>query len=140
MLKKTLLAITLAGLSTSAFAQWEMSVGYVNLSDEVDDGVDFSLDALTASIGNQFPIYESFMLVPEFRVGFGIGDDTYEESDTFETFTYTNELDSYYGVALRAVFDTASGVYIFAVPSFTKAKFGYSRSVSFNGETLASDS
>ncbi len=126
MLKKTLLAVALTGLSCSAFAQWEMSAGYVNFSADVDDGTDISLNALAASIGHAFPMTDTFKLVPEFRVGFGIGDDKVEVSDIFGSSTVTTELDSYYGVALRAVFETPAGVYLFATPSITKAKLDFS--------------
>lgn len=140
MLKKTLFAITLAGLSCSAFAQVEMSAGYVNLSADTEYGTDISVSALAASIGYEFPMSETFKLVPEFRVGFGIGDDTFEASSFLGSATVTTELDSYYGAALRAVFETTSGVYLFAVPSFTKAKFEFSDSTEFNGVIVEGDS
>lgn len=140
MLRKTLLAVTLTGLSCSAFAQWEMSAGYVNLSADVGDGTDLSLNALAASIGYAFPMTDTFKLVPEFRVGFGIGDDKVEILDGFGNTTLATELDSYYGVAVRAVFETTTGVYLFAVPSLTKARFSYSDSLEIGGDVVERDS
>ena len=53
MMKKTLLALVLAGTSFASQANWQAGVGYVNLSDS-EGGDSISLNALVGSLGYKF--------------------------------------------------------------------------------------
>lgn len=109
MFKRTAAALTLSIFSASASANWVAGAGYTNLSLDGNG----TLGALVASVGYKFPVNESFSVVPEARVGFGVKDDS------------GVELDSMYGIGVRGEYALASGLYFFAVPTLTKFKTSY---------------
>lgn len=117
MLKKVATAIALSTLPFAASAaELVAGAGYANMSFGNGEG-NLSVGALVANVGSKYPINENITLVPEVRLGFGITDDT--------VFGVDVELDTYYGVAVRGQYDTGTGFYVYAVPSFVNAKFSF---------------
>lgn len=113
MLKKVCLGVALLSMSAVASAQIEATAGYSSLDlDEV------TLGALVAGVGYRIPLNEAVSLTPGARIGFGIADDSIGNTDY--------ELDSFYGLQMRAQFDTQNGFYLFALPSYSKLEMGVS--------------
>lgn len=107
---KRFMAIALLSLLPfAANAEWVGGVGYVNLSDD-DGGIDVSLGAIAASIGYRFDTEGDFSLIPEFRLGTGVGDDTVLGVDV--------EVESLLAFSVRGQYDFASGAYVYAVPAY----------------------
>lgn len=115
MLKKAFFGVALLSVSAVASAQMEATAGYSSIDYE-----DVTVGALVASAGFRIPLNEAVSLTPGARVGFGISDDTVAGMDV--------ELDKFYGLQLRAQFDTQSGFYLFALPTYTKAELDVSAS------------
>ena len=109
MMKKTLLALVLAGTSFASQANWQAGVGYVNLSDS-EGGDSISLNALVGSLGYKFKTGDNFYLVPELRLGTGVGDD--------ELYGAKIEVESFTALSLRGQYDLESGLYIYGAPSY----------------------
>lgn len=106
-------AASLLLLSVSAHAQWTAGANYTRIS--LDD---FDLDAIVASAGYRFEVADRFFLVPEVRVGFGVGDDTAE----FGSIRVKGEIDRLWGVSNRFQYDFDSGPYLFGVASYVNYK------------------
>jgi len=108
-MKKFTAIVLLSLLPFAANAEWVGGVGYVNLSDD-DGGIDVSLDAIAASIGYRFASENDFFLMPEFRIGIGVGDDT--------VLGVNVEVESLLAFSVRGQYDFASGAYVYAAPSY----------------------
>ncbi|MBS3796452.1 outer membrane beta-barrel protein [Pseudoalteromonas sp. BDTF-M6] len=113
MLKKTLLAVVLAGTSFASQANWQAGAGYMNLSDD-DAGIDISLDGIYGSIGYKFDSGNDFYFMPELRIGTGIGDD---KVNVFGT-NVKIEMDSFIALSVRGQYDFNNGFYLYAAPSY----------------------
>ena len=61
-MKKTLLACLLAVASTTANADWNAGLSYINLSDS-DDGMDMSLGGIVGHASYDYAISDKFTLV-----------------------------------------------------------------------------
>ena len=122
MLKKTLLAASLLSFSHLSFADdWVAGAAYSNLSFAE---LDFSV--LSASIGYQLDYNNGFSLLPEVRVGLGIGDDSLPGFSEVEL-----EIDTFVAITLRGQYTFTNGMYIYAAPSY--ANLALSSTVSFEG-------
>ena len=117
-MKKTLLACLLAVASTSANAEWNAGLSYINLSDS-DDGMDMSLGGIVGHASYDYVISDKFTLVPEFRLGVGVSDD---EMVVFAT-PVEVELDLFSAFSVRAQYEVTEQFYVFANPSYGYAKF-----------------
>ncbi|XOV88908.1 MAG: outer membrane beta-barrel protein [Pseudomonadota bacterium] len=113
MKNRLFVVVLLTTVSCSVQAEWAGGVGYTNISDSAD-GIDISLNALTGTFGYAFAVSEIATIVPEIRVGFGIGD------DSVEVFGLPADvkLKSLVAVSVRAQFDYASGLYVYLQPSY----------------------
>jgi len=113
--KKTLCCLLLVGgISAQASADWNTGLAYSQFKDD-GDGVDISLDAVTLSVGYEIRIEDSnFSFMPELRVGFGVGDDTINESGM----DVTVELETYYGLSTRGTYHASPKFYVFLQPSY----------------------
>ena len=113
--KKTLCCLLLVGgISAQASADWNAGLAYSQFKDD-GDGVDISLDAVTLSVGYEIRIEDSnFSFMPELRVGFGVGDDTINESGM----DVTVELETYYGLSTRGTYHASPKFYVFLQPSY----------------------
>ena len=112
-MKKLIATVMLLTASTFAYAEnFEAGVGYTNLS---DSGI--SLNALYATGGYTFEVSPGFTIIPECRVGVGVGSDNYNGVDI--------KLDSLYGFNVRAEWQ-AQQAYVFVVPSYTNVKMSAS--------------
>lgn len=108
-MKKFIIAFAL--LASSAYAsadEFVAGAGFANISDG-----DISVNALYISGGYKFGIAQGFSVVPEVRLGWGVGDDTY--------YGVNVSLDSLYGVDVRAQWD-GDQAYFFAAPSYTHSR------------------
>ncbi|WP_017445116.1 outer membrane beta-barrel protein [Gayadomonas joobiniege] len=130
MLNKTMASLVLALSSFSASAAWVGGIDYTYFSNDVEDS-DVSVDAVTASLGYKMPIQNGFSIMPEVRLGTGVGNDNLVIGDTDTEV----ELDMYKAVALRAQFETDSGFYAFVAPSYSQAEYEYD----FAGNTIEWD-
>ena len=123
---KLLPGIGLAALLAAPVAQagWNGSAGYLHVS---DDGLD--LGAIYATVGHRFQLQNGFSFNPEFRAGFGVVD----ESDTVlvngTPVDVDLEINSLFGIAARFEYQTASPLYLFVTPSYTRIKFDASASL-----------
>ncbi|WP_371187289.1 outer membrane protein [Thalassotalea maritima] len=149
MFKKTMLAVLLAGTSFASSANWVAGAGYMSFSDS-EDGIDINLNAVIGSVGYKYLINDNFSIVPELRLGFGLGDDTFTfyeydyvvdaegdivAGEPINSFIVKTELERFFALSLRAEYDLKNGVYLFAVPSYANAKF--KASASFMDESFS---
>lgn len=117
MLKKTLLAICIAGVSFSSMANWVGGASYVNLSDEAD-GIDLSLSGISASIGYKFESQNNFYFLPELSIATGISDDTVTLFGT----DINVEMDRFIVLSVRAQYELDNNIYLFVAPSYANLK------------------
>ena len=117
--KKILCYLLLAGvISTQASAAWDAGLAYSQFKDD-EDGVDISLDGVTLSVGYEIRMEDSnFSFMPELRVGFGMGDDTINESNI----DVTVELETYYGLSTRGTYHASPKFYVFLQPSYVNVE------------------
>ena len=99
----------LALIPCMANAEWVVGGGFYNLSDE-DGGIDVSLNAIVASVGFRFESGVNFAVMPELRIGTGVGDDTVVGVDV--------EIDSLLALSVRGQYEFDSGVYLFGAPAY----------------------
>ncbi|WP_017444203.1 outer membrane beta-barrel protein [Gayadomonas joobiniege] len=112
MFKKVLLASVLAASSFSSMANWVGGLSYVNMS---EDDLDLSVGALVGSISYQVEQENGLSILPTFRAGFGISDDT--------VFGVDLELDSFYAFSVRGQYMASPELYLFVEPSYANAEF-----------------
>lgn len=120
-MKKLILGVLLVSSSLSVAADenhWVWGLGYLNLSDEVEEGIDVSLGGITGSLGYKMESGENFYVVPEVRMGMGISDD----SVSYLGANVDIELNRFVALSVRAQFELDSGVYFFAAPAYANAK------------------
>lgn len=127
MFKKAILAAAILGTSLSASANWELGVGYGNISDS-EDGVDLSLGGLMVSAGYQYNVSDSVTLTPQVRYGIGIQDDEISGIDI--------ELDNFYALSLKASTSLGEKAYAYVVPSYGKLEL----TGSAGGYSISADS
>ncbi|MGL5358635.1 MAG: outer membrane protein [Shewanella sp.] len=137
-MKQIILGVLIAAASSSVVAAemapsngWVAGVSYMNLSDE-SDGMEISVDGVAGSLGYQFKSGEDFYLVPEVRLGTGIGSDSFSLSGI----DVEVELDSFIALSLRGQFEFDNGLYLYAAPTYANAKF--TASASFMGQSASS--
>ena len=119
MFKKTVLAMLLVGASFSSMANWVGGVGYINVSGEdKSNDTDISLNGVVASLGYEFPIDNNLYVTPEFRLGTGIGEDSY----TLSGFNVDVEMDHFVSFSLRSQYEFNNRFYIFVAPSYSNLK------------------
>lgn len=126
MIKKTLLAICIAGASFSSYANWVGGASYINVSDEADD-IDVSLGGIAGSIGYKIESENNFYFTPQLLIATGISDDTV----TIYSTNVDVEMDSFIALSVRAEYVLENGIYLFAAPSYanleiTASAFGES--------------
>lgn len=119
-MRKAIAAIALTVASAGAHAEFVGGAGYAHLS---DSGI--GLESLYATGGYKIDMAEGFSIIPEARVGIGVGDSDYNGA--------TVSLDSLYGINVRAQWD-GQQAYAFVAPSYTHAKL----SASYLGNSLSS--
>jgi hypothetical protein len=108
-MKKGIALLLLMLLPLSANAEWPVGGGYYNVSDD-EGGVDISVGAITGSVAYRFETESDFSVIPELRLGFGVGDDTVLGVDV--------EIDRIVAFSVRGQFDFPSGAYVFAAPAY----------------------
>jgi len=121
--------------SFGASAQWTGSLSYQQYSLD-DDGISVDLGAITASIGYRFKATDNFYLVPEFRVGFGVGDDTVRVDTGDGIADVKVELDRLWGFSNRFQYEFETPVYVFGVVSYVN----YKAEAKFEGFSESDDS
>lgn len=113
-MKKSLLAAALitAAFSASASANWNVSAGASHMS---MDGIDVSFNLANVSVAKQFDLGDSqFNLMPELRIGTGIGDDQLMGADV--------EIDRFTTIGLRGGYQVNDNVNLFVQPSYGEIK------------------
>jgi opacity protein-like surface antigen len=110
MIKRLLVTFAMLGLLASApvAAQLTGQIGYAHITD------DFDLGAVVGSFGMEFDVTHNFALVPEFRAGLGVRDDTVGGVKM--------ELDHLFGVSNRFQFNTTENFYLFGSLSYVRYK------------------
>ncbi len=104
----------LALFATSANAQWNMSAGYTQLSDD-SDGLDVTLGAVTVGAGYLIENDESqFSWMPEIKIGLGIKDDSFFGIDV--------EIDRYVALSFRGQYQVNDTIYVYAQPVYANLK------------------
>lgn len=110
MLKKTLLGALLLSLSSATMANnWVAGASYMSMQDDILDK-SIKLGAITGSIGYKFDLGNNFSVVPELRLGFGLGDDKIGDAKL--------EIKRFTALTVRGQYDFASGAYVYAAPSY----------------------
>jgi opacity protein-like surface antigen len=110
-------AVAMLLLSFGAHAQWTGSLSYSNLNFD-DDEISVDLGAIAGSVGYRLGVADRFYLVPEIRVGFGVGDDRFN----LEGFNVTAEIDQLWGASTRLQYEFNTGAYLFGVASYVNYK------------------
>ena len=127
-MKQSALATTFLSLivSTGSQASWQIGVAYENFSEDID-AFEISIDTLALSAGYHYPVNDNWAIVPEVKLGTGLGEDTpiNENSTTplvggVETIRLRTdiEIDHFLELAVRLEYGFDSGVYLYAVPSY----------------------
>lgn len=107
------LALTL-GFATTVSADWNVAAGLTNFSDS-DDGIDISLNAITAGVGYEFASSDNqFSFMPELRIGSGTDDDN--------TGGIKLEIERYVAISVRGIYHASDAIYIYAQPSYANLK------------------
>ncbi len=109
MLKKSLMALVVSSLSFASQANWIAGLNYSNISEE-----DINIGAAIASVGYEIETASDFTLVPEFRLGTGITDD----SINFIGTEIDVELKRFIALSVRGQYDLDQNIYIYAMPSY----------------------
>lgn len=142
-MKKIVLGMLLASSSLAAIAaesepsgNWVGGIGYINLSDEVEDGLDISVGGIVGSLGYKIKSGDNFYLIPEVRIGTGISDD----SVSYLGVDVDVELDGFLALSLRGQFELDNGVYLFAAPTYANAEFTASASQGGQSASATEDS
>lgn len=121
MLRKSMFAVsafTLALISTSVSANWQVTGGFTNLSDD-SDGFDVSLSAITAGLAYEIGEQESqFTITPELKIGLGVDDDTID----FFISDIKVEIERYIAISARGTYYANDSFYIFAQPTYANLK------------------
>ncbi len=137
MRKQITCALALLACSTFAQADWVGSVNYNNFSDKVLPGQDGDFGAFGFTGGYRFNVAENIRVVPEVRIGFGIGGDSF--SDATGTIQSDFEINDYLGVAVRGEYIINEDFYAFAVVSYQNIEVKLD-SVRVNGQSVPFDS
>lgn len=109
-------AIAFAAISTSTFASdLSVSGGISNVS--MDD-IDLSLNVVTAGLGSTYDINDSFSVIPEVRIGTGLGDDEMN----WEGLTADVEIDRFLALSVRANYQVNDKVTLYVQPTYAELK------------------
>lgn len=130
MFKKTLLAASLMIASVTAQADWVGGVSYSRVSDD-DAGISVDLGTIGGTLGYVVNPGSDFLFIPEFRVGFGVSDD----SMVIATVPVEAKIKTYYGATLRGQFQANDSVYLYVAPSY----INYDLEVTAGGITASAD-
>ncbi len=110
-MKKALFVLFTVFAASSANAQWLAGVNYLSYED--DTFGDISFGVMTGTIGYEYSQETSnITITPEFRLGTGVGEDTYLGVDF--------SLSMMYSFNLRATWEIAPNAYLYVAPNFTK--------------------
>jgi opacity protein-like surface antigen len=144
MFKNNSIALTLLSLSLTASANWQVGGGFANLSNDIGDGDDLSLNVLYGSASYKIESsYKDFSFVPELRIGTGVGDDSVTDSFTFYN-GYNNvhidnkikfEVKSLIALSARAQYEFSNGAYVYVMPSYANLDI----KASSHGESFSDD-
>ncbi|UAA38764.1 outer membrane beta-barrel protein [Paraneptunicella aestuarii] len=135
-MKKTLLAITLAALSSSALAADEnyyVELGVSSLSEDFDGTRDFEQMAISGTAGYNFNPADSFQHKAELMFGFGHGSDKIKDGDV----TLELNVKNYYGIAYRPTYMINDELAVFGRLAYARAKTNASLTI---GEVTVSAS
>ena len=106
--------------------EWIGGVGYLNLADELD-GESINLGAIVGSLGYKINIHDNFYLIPEVRVGVGIGNDSLYDSYSNDYYkaesTIEVEIDSLVALSVRGQFKFKSGIFLYVAPTYSRGSF-----------------
>lgn len=128
MFKNTAIALTLLSLSLTASANWQVGGGFANLSDDIGDGDDVSLNILYGSASYKIESsYKDFSFVPELRIGTGVGDDSINGVKL--------EIKRFIALSVRGQYDYNNGAYVYIMPSYANLDM----KVSGYGESMSDD-
>lgn len=137
MKNKTLcMAVAASFFSLNALAEgdasrspWLVGASYTNFS-ESEDGVDLSFGILSASVGYRIEMSDTFALVPEFKYGVGVKDESYsgvyEELGVAVDISATAEISSFSAFSLRGELALNEQIYLFAVPTYARVEMDIS--------------
>ncbi|RLV59394.1 porin family protein [Parashewanella curva] len=140
MMKKTLLAIILAGFSTTAMAQWGAGVHYIGIMSN-DSGPDVSLNGIQGSLSYRFDVGEGFDIIPELRYATGVGEDDVSVPSPIpgQVQTIDIELEAAFGLAVRAQYEWDNGFIIYGEPTYTRIDSKGTTSILGNNLSVDSD-
>lgn len=126
MFKKISVMAAASLLSLSANANWVGGVSYINVSDDTD-GVDISVGVVAGSLGYEFKQSDQFSIVPELKLGFGVGDDNLFGAEvSVKTLT---------SLSVRGEYLLNENFYIYAAPSYVNLDI----EAKANGNTASED-
>ena len=115
----------LIAVSSAASAQWTISGGYANYSED-DDGLDISLGGIYGSAGYLYKNGQvTFM--PEIRIGVGVSDDKIGQVNL--------EIDSFLALSIRGQYDVTKDFSVFAQPTYGRLEV----SANAGGQSVSED-
>ena len=123
-MKKLLIGSTLTVIAGTASAKWEIGASYAQLKDEIISR-EITLGAIVGHVGYQHQLSENLTLVPRFRVGFGVKDDTWDAyvpgaSDV------DISLDRFVSLDVKIQFRANENIYLYLMPAYANAKLSAS--------------
>lgn len=123
-MKKLLIGSLLTVMAGTASADWEIGGGYAQLTDEVKSR-DITLSAIVGHIGYHSQLSEGVTLVPRFRFGFGVGDDTWDAYVPGASDVEIS-LDRFMSLDVKLQFQANENVYLYVMPAYANAKLSAS--------------
>ncbi|WP_395343020.1 hypothetical protein PN836_002420 [Ningiella sp. W23] len=107
-MNRLLIAVFIAFASFKGYANWAIGFNYTELSESGE--IDVNVSAISASLAYAFPIGDKLSIVPEIKYGLGVGDD----SSANGALNIDLEVNHLFGASIRAQYDVAETVYMFA--------------------------
>ncbi len=138
MKKRITSALALIVCSTFASADWVGSVNYSHFSDKLGSTQSLDLAGLGATFGYRFDISDKIRVIPEARLGFGLGGDTVT-TNAAANIRSEFEINDYVGVAVRGEYALYQDFYAFGVLSYQNIEVKVD-AVRVNGEPAPFDS
>lgn len=117
----SVLVCALALASNKVYANTSLNVGYSDLSSDTE-GFDISLSALMVGIAYEIDTHsERFTLMPEFRIGTSVNDDTAELFGD-DVVAADVAIKRYLVLSLRGNYALSESIYFFAQPAYANLK------------------
>ncbi len=131
MFRKITLTTLLLGFASVSSANWVSGLSYHHITVE-ENGMKLGFPAISGSLGHKIPMQDDrISIIPEIRVGLGIGDDVVNLMGV----DFDVEIDGFLGLSLKGQMEVNNNLYVYVAPSY--ANFSVTATVSVNNQDIA---